>query len=391
MVRRPASVTVATTLSVVATGATNFLFPVGIQTVAGLSALGLYTLVSIPAVAGLAIQRQVLSQTVVRGANPVSVPGLLLFQVMLIGTATSASFAMALVNGADVWLLLVAALTPVSLFQDFWRFTLFGQSRPVVVLGSDLIWLVGPVAGYVLVKTRGLGNSALIDFVALSVGTAACSLLVIAVCARLRTTDATDSVAGVGAVAAEAVSIFGLAQVSQLVIGLAVSPTTVGEFRSMQLLLTPVTLMASLLVLIVIPKMNVTNRRSVLNSSAACCSLIGSAGVAIIVFWLVNPLGILSSLGFAEFNSAVWVLAVLVLAGVISSFSAIYMVRIRVQQSSRRWLPIRVAGAILDPLISIPGVLIIGTAGLGLGSLSAGSVSLFSLVIPDLMKPKEKS
>lgn len=372
-------------LSVALTGITNLTMTVGVQAFAGLQVLGAFSLIYAPAVVGLAIQRLVLSQTLMRGAHVSRVSGLPMALVLMWVTFPGLSALMSvLVSGPAVFKLL-PVLCCLSLFQDFLRYMFLGAKAPAPAFVSDLVWFgIGALglAAAIAAPAHALGCIIGAQIAGAMVSAAA----LFHARNRIGAIRITKT-APVGHLLTEAATISTLPQLSQYIIAGFVGVAVVGEFRSAQLMIVPVTMLATQTQAIIFPRLNPQDRGAVHRWALLAGAAAGLTGLTLMGARALNPFGVFDLLGFGDNASFYWTLAALTLGAALSLYLMIYMVRIRIVLPQSYWLRWRIGAAVIEPIASVGSGIAFGAPGLALGSLTSNTVTLVALVTKEKITP----
>lgn len=375
-------------LSIAVTGVTNLLAPMTVQLVGGTTALGQFTLVSIPYVIALSVQRQVLSQNVSRGALIANVRGLPVACMSIVSFATAGAMLTALILGPETWLMLIALSIPFSLAQDILRYIFFGQRQAVRALLSDLIWFTSVVALFLTtLNTTSEARSAN------SYLTWACVILLAAPAASMAVAmilsvfthwqNRNIVTASLNHLLVESVSIFAAGQVTQYSAAAILSIEALGQYKSILLLFTPITLLSNSVQASILPRLDITAKRPVHRAARALSCAVAITGTAVIIFGLTDPLQILERLRFDLGTSFLATAIILCTATTLAGYLSIYLVKYRVDRAASYWLRVRMAAALADPIVSIPMTFMLGTAGIATGTLTSNLLTAI-LVRSDL-------
>ncbi|CCW10913.1 hypothetical protein EBESD8_14470 [Rhodococcus aetherivorans] len=383
--RRRALAAALPALSVALTGITNLTMTVGVQAFAGIETLGAFSLIYAPAVVGLAIQRLVLSQTLMRGAHVSRVAGLPLALVLMWMSFPGLSALMSVIVSGPAVFKLLPLLCCLSLFQDFLRYMFLGAKVPAAAFGSDLVWFVIGVLGLATaIVVPGHALELIIGTQIVGATISAAALF------RVRSRIGTIRIiktAPVGHLLTEAATISTLPQVSQYIIAGFVGISVVGEFRSAQLLIVPVTMLATQAQAIVFPRLDPEDRSAVKRWSLLCGTAAGILGLVLMFARAINPLGVFDLLGFGDSSSFYWTLGALTLGAALSLYLMIYMVRIRIVLPQSYWLRWRIGAAVIEPLASVGAGIAFGAPGLALGFVTSNAATLVGLAAKERITP----
>lgn len=372
-------------LSVALTGITNLTMTVGVQAFAGIVALGAFSLIYAPAVVGLAIQRLVLSQTLMRGAHVSRVAGLPLALVLMWMSFPGLSALMSVIVTAPAVFKLLPLLCCLSLFQDFMRYMFLGAKAPAPAFVSDLVWFVIGAIG--LLAAMAVPEHALVAIVGSQiVGAAISAAALFKVRSRIGTIRITKT-APVGHLLTEAATISTLPQLSQYIIAGFVGVSVVGEFRSAQLMVVPITMLATQAQAIVFPRLDPEDRGAVRRWALLCAAAAGVLGLLLMIARTINPFGVFALLGFGDSSSFYWTLAALTFGASLSLYLMIYMVRIRIVLPQSYWLRWRIGAAAIEPIASVGSGIAFGAPGLALGFVASNAASLAGLMAKERITP----
>ncbi|MHD0300601.1 hypothetical protein RCF19_32390 [Rhodococcus qingshengii] len=372
-------------LSVALTGFTNLTMTVGVQAFAGIETLGAFSLIYAPAVVGLAIQRLVLSQTLMRGAHVSRVSGLPLALVLIWMFFPGLSAVLSVVVSAQGAFKMLPLLCCLALFQDFLRYMFLGAKTPAPAFAADLEWFV--VGGLGLVTAIVVPGHALQLIIgAQVVGGATSAAMLFKIRRRVGSIRITKT-ASVRHLLAEAIAISTLPQLSQYIIAGLVGIAVVGEFRSAQLMMVPITMLATLAQAIVFPRLDAENCGAVQRWAILCGFAAGVLGLVLMIARAMNPFGAFDLLGFGDGQSFYAAVGALILGGALSLYLMIYMVRIRIVLPQAYWLRWRIGAAVIEPLASVWGGIALGAPGLAFGSVASNAATVVGLAAKERRIP----
>ncbi|WP_157084124.1 hypothetical protein [Millisia brevis] len=369
-------------MSVALTGLTNIGMTLGVQAFAGLSTLGAFALAYAPTMMGLTAQRLLLSQNLMRGAHVASVEFLPIAVVSLWVLSVGASIGVVVLIPGPTVFALIPVLCLFTLLQDFLRYMFLGANRSFHAFVADLTWFVLGIAGLGIAAVHQTGALQAV-LLSQTFGAVVSTAMLFAARREIRARYP-SGVAPVKPLFVEAVVISVLPYVSQYCIAFIIGIAVVGEFRSAQLLMVPVTMLATQAQAIIFPRLRPEDFSSVQRWAILCGLLAGSAGAIVVAVRWVDPWNVFDSLGFGDTRSFYVTTGLLVLGAVLSLYLMLYMVRIRIVLTKAVWLRWRLGAAFLEPTASIAAGLAVGTAGLAAGSLAANGTSAIGLLTHDL-------
>ncbi|MGW8812461.1 hypothetical protein [Gordonia terrae] len=368
-------------LSIGFTGVTNLLMPLTFQLIGGIEDLGVYTLVTIPYTVSLAIQRMIVSQSLSRGKLPHDVQNLwrMWAGCSVLSVIVSACTTFLLTNA--LWPFLLGAMIPLALCQDLFRYMFFGQRRAEIAAFSDCIWFVGVFCVFWYVFVGGEQASSLV----------VSALFLCACCAALgvecigfgiaQLQSANMAIPRMLPLLSESTVVFGAGQVTQYVVAVVAGAAMIGEYKAVLLLLTPLTMFVNLAQAILLPRLRFDEPKRVMTAGGSLGVAVACVGCSSVALGYLDPLGVLSSVGFATGDVVLATGALLVIAASLSAFLGVYLVRFRVERPAKVWVRIRVLSALSDPVVSIPMALWIGLPGIATGTLCSNSSSLVMIAV----------
>lgn len=369
----------STLLSTAATGTTNIVVPLAIQVSGDLSTLGGYAVVAIPATVALAISRSVASQTVLRGFGISETPGLAGWLFGLASAGCGVTALLILILELPNFFYLVALALPVALLQDMLRYRCFGARLPFQAAFSDLMWLatlLAVVLVYWLMSPTPLGPGIVLfaNLVGAGVGLLTVFLL------RPRISDVFNSMVRLRGLVIESLAIFGFAQISQVAAAFFLSLETLGLARSAFMVLTPLSLLFSTCLALVVPRIDVTSVRAIASAARIVSGGLLGAGFAGTAVFLLLPEGVLTSLNFPLESSALTACLILLTLGVSASgYVSIHLLHLRAVAETRSWLRPRLLAACAEPGVTLSLAMLLGAPGLSSNALTTNAAfMLFS-------------
>lgn len=356
------------------TGLTNAAIALAIQVTGGSEWLGAWAIASAPLTVAIALQRALLSQSALRGARLRLIRGCGPTLVGVAAAAVAATILLAVWFSLPAALFLVALSVPPVLFQDAYRLRQFGLHRPEMSMYSDTIWLGLSLA---TATTLGVVENVLspaVMIIAYAVG--ACAAAGFSAATWPKQGKSLQKYPRTAYLMLESGSIIGLSNIAQIVVAGVVSLGVVGELKLAQTLIQPVIFVGNFSQSLLVPKLDLRSNRSMRRMAGAAGALcLGSGLVCLIVIGVLGP--ILDR--WMALDSDVLIASAVLIVGLsIGVAIAIEMVRVRAAFPPRAWLPARIAGAIADPLVSIPAGIVLGAPGLALGPLANNLVLLLA-------------
>ncbi|WP_432676780.1 hypothetical protein ACRAJ3_15350 [Rhodococcus pyridinivorans] len=310
-----------------------------------------------------------------------------LVSMWLIFPATSAAISF-VVGGPSVFKLL-PFLCLLSLIQDFLRYMFLGAKKPALAFTADLVWFVTGVVGFA--ASLAFQENGLFCLIGTQIlGASVASIILFRGRNRLSSVRVIKT-ARVGSLLTEAATISTLPQISQFVIASIIGVSAVGEYRSAQLLMVPVTMIASQAQAIVFPRLIPEDRKSIHKWALLCGGTAGILGIIILAARWLDPFGIFDFFGFADGSSYYWTVAFIGTAAALGLYLMIYMVRIRIVVPGSFWLRWRIGIAALEPVVSVGVGVMAGAPGLALGSVASNVTALAAMGARDYRVTKEDS
>lgn len=346
----------------------------GVQALAGLAVLGAFTLAYAPTMIGLTAQRLLLSQSLMRGAHVTYVQGLPLAVATLWSLSVAASVCAVLILSTPSAFLLIPILSLFTLLQDFLRYMFLGSRQAANAFTADLVWfLVGMIGLFVAyLRVESALQSILMSQ---TVGAVIATIMLLHARMRVRARYP-SGLAPVKPLFLESVFISMLPYASQYLVAFFVGLSVVGEFRSAQLLMVPVTMLATQVQAIVFPRLRPENARAVQKWGSICAVLALSAGLGVMMVRWLDPWRVFNTLGFGHGADFYLTVLLLALGATVSLYLMVYMVRIRVILDRSIWLRWRLGSAVLEPFVSITAGLALGAPGLACGSVASNLVAM---------------
>jgi len=376
-------------LSIAATGLTTALVPLGIQIFGNISMLGKFALVYAPLTAALAVQRLVLNQNVSRGISTIRIPGLVKFLLILRYAAVAASLAVQAVLGFEAWTLILTALVPIAMRQDYYRMVLFGRMRPRYALASDVVWLSGAALGFFAMYQIQIPWRIEV-FLAFNLVSAAVAFLLCAKGAsQLSLSDEVAS-APLRPLIGEAVAMNIFAQVSPFLVAYFVGYEVVGAYRSVLLIFAPVALANTTIQLVIIARLDINSRRAVTHAAVGAAVACGMVSLLVVLARFLDPVGIFERLGFPGTTSFYWTALIVTLASSLTIYLTVFMVRARMTIKSYIWFRAQLWSAIVEPIVSIPCSLAFGAPGLASGNFISSGMTAAYLGMVDAHRSASK-
>ncbi|RYU13689.1 hypothetical protein [Nocardioides iriomotensis] len=270
------------------------------------------------------------------------------------------------------YLYIAAATIPLVVAQETLRVRSFGAQRAQLALLSDVTWLIvflpWPAISF-LVATPGAGGAVVISYA----GGALCAVVALWFATRRMRGRGETSTLGSTPLTVEASLTYGLSALTPILASTIVPLSVIGTARSALIAVTPLSLYSSLAQTIAIPRIDLSNARSVAKVALQTTAVAISATGALVLILFALPTAALETVGFppnAEFRLCVVLLG---LGFSMGSGMAIWLTLVRRSWGWRRWLPLRAAIAVVELAATLLLGRLIGAPGLASNILVANS------------------
>lgn len=354
-------------LSTAFTGTTNLLLPLGVQLTAGTAATGALTLALTPLTVALAIQRNVLAQTVLR--NVTRAAGLSATVIGLGGCATLASAAFVFYLRLDPVFWLSTGVTPIALLQDAFRFRSMGAGRADRAALADGAWLAVLVLGTAATVWASAAPLTLANLLSAYAAGAVLALL-LGIVRRPAGPGQEGPHAAVPSLVAEGLMLAGLGTLAQPVLVFAAGLPALGILRIAQLTGALPALLLTTLQSGLLRETRLEDISHVRHTARRVVAVVGAACAFITLAVAAIPSLALAEVGLERRGSFLGTMVLVQVSTVLSAWVMVLMWSVRISAPSRQWLSMRAAASIAEfACASVLGWLV-GAPGVGAGYLA---------------------